>query len=105
MSETINYTIIAEGFKNKAEKKEFIKLCKEFQRGSIGKHNHKVEYIVIDGWRGGGASCEELLKDSFEEWLSKHKYIKVVINCEYVEHAPVEQIIFEKGKWKNEGSN
>jgi len=93
MSELVSYFIQAKGFKDDKEKEEFKELARKFENEVEiyeWQTDKIVEVEVAHGWRGGGMSCEEIVREHFREWLKKHKHVKLYVEITYLEHAPTE---------------
>jgi len=92
MSEVIDYWGIVKNFEP-VEKEEIIRLIKEFQDAEIRcESSEKIEFHVEEGWRGGGASCEDLVKEHFGEYCQMHPHVEFEIYAIYVEHNPCDVI-------------
>ena len=92
MSEMVGYYIMANGFKDKKEKEEYIELAKDFQGAEVREdNNNNVIAEVLNGWRGGGLSCKEILQEHFGEWLREHPHILFHAEVSYLEHCPIEK--------------
>jgi hypothetical protein len=97
MSECIYYGGDLEGVKTE-EWEEVLEHIFKFQEAQLVTENKKNGYIsfhVEDGWRGGGYSCEELIKEHFEDFCKSHPHINLRITAQYVEHAPIEEFKFK----------
>jgi len=98
MSETIHYYGEIMGWKNNQEKKEIellisgSDLLEEAEVHTTSKPNQQVWFDLPDGWRGGGATCEELIKDVFCQFCKMHPHIEVSVTASYVEHSPYDEI-------------
>ena len=95
MGEAIIYRGEVSGFKTEAEFEEFETLVSEFGE------EHDIDYsgeikpetnveVRIDRWRGGGNSCQKLLKNHFGSFFELHPHLKHNWTAEYVEQAPCE---------------
>lgn len=102
MSENIRYYGTLKGFK-KEEQEELAKLCLDFQEAKVDADMESIEFEVSDGWRGGGSTCEDLLKEHFGEYLEKHPHIEFECYCTYVEQAPCEEVKIKGEKVTAEG--
>lgn len=105
MGETVEYDVCASGFKSEAERRSFKSVCEQFQTGDFEEEPDGCIRYVTDGWRGGGMTCEELLRQAFSDWLSEHPHISVTFYCQYPDAAtpPIEMIVVEGSEWRNEG--
>lgn len=98
MSETINYWGRVTGF-NKDEKEEIENVCCNFQEAMLDiVSDEEIVFQVENGWRGGGCSCEQLVKEHFKDFVAKKPHLKIEIHCTYVEHSPCEKITIENEK-------
>lgn len=52
-------------------------------------------FDLIGGWRGGGMSCKELLREVFGLWPKDHPHVKLELWATYVENAPSENITIQ----------
>lgn len=95
MSEAVDYQGEVTGFKDDKEKEEFVSLASGFQNADVENSEEMVYFTVDCGWRGGGQSCEEIVKSHFKKWLDEHKHIKFSVSATYLEQAPTETV-FER---------
>jgi len=96
MSEMIDYYGIVRKFKEK-DVKELRELISQFQDADVTICEMEITFSVPNGWRGGGLSCEEIVKEHFGEFCEKHPHIELEVIANYVEHSPSETITI-KGK-------
>jgi hypothetical protein len=104
MSENIRYELDA-SFSNEEKVNEFSKeKCWNehgFNEIEIIKPKHSPHWTITiinhDGWRGGGSSAEELIREWFGETIKKYrKYIEELdILIEYLDQIPTESICLE----------
>jgi hypothetical protein len=96
MGEKIIYRVALQGVKTKEEWEDFLTLADDFANGweleskSWVNEESFLDLIWEDGWRGGGCTCGEILKNYFQEWLDAHSHIKFEFRAEYVEQVPTE---------------
>lgn len=109
MGETVNYSCEMWGFKSQQELEEFRKLANTFQdleeydEDSWGSKpineneptkkeewEQNFEFRWYDGWRGGGNSCQDFLKQHFGDFLEARPHIKFKFFAEYLEQTPTE---------------
>ena len=87
MSEAVDYSVVAEGFKDGREAQEFVRLCEAHWNDcdAVVEKGLKVEVFQDNGWRGGGLSCEDILRGAFGEWLKEHGHVRATFRCRYPE--------------------
>jgi len=103
------------GWKDETEKQALIELIKEsdllgkaeidFSTWEDTQKGKQVQlyFNLDDGWRGGGATCRELILEVFSEFCKSHPHIDVEVTAYYVEHAPYD-VISIKGEDVSESS-
>ena len=102
MSESIYYSGEMENVKPE-EWNDAIDIINGFQDAQLINENKEKNYLsfqVEDGWRGGGHSCEELIKEHFEEFCKKKPHIDLRVTAQYIEHAPIEEFKFKGNDFK-----
>jgi len=57
-----------------------------------------ITFSLPNGWRGGGASCEEILNRDFKSWMDAHPDIELNVYCYYVELPPYDVVTYNKHK-------
>jgi len=57
-----------------------------------------VRFSLPNGWRGGGASCEDILDADFKSWMTAHPDIELNVYCYYVENPPYDVVRYNKHK-------
>ena len=100
MGERINYSVTVNS-KEKAVIKDLYDCIVENFVGSPNilesDFENDTTFFVEDGWRGGGESCEELLRKWLSDFFKKYPKLNIEVECEYVEHCPVETILIYEG--------
>lgn len=68
-------------------------------------YDKKTKTLEFDftGYRGGGYTCEETLKDMFKLFFKNHPHLRANFECHYIEQPPCEVITYENGKYTNHG--
>lgn len=102
MSETIEYSGNFKGYKPE-EKDELWKLISNFQQqvDEITENEKEIWFTIYDGWRGAGLSCQEIVKNYFEEYAKSHPHIEMVVWAKYVESPPCERFELKGDTFKN----
>ena len=103
MSETIEYSGEFTEIKSEEEMQELWELISDsFNDADIDTDSDKgtLEFVDCDGWRGGGNTCYDLLKEWLSLFFEQHPHIKGTIWARYVEQAPTESFYVENGEIK-----
>ena len=76
--------------KDKEEAKE-VEKCINGIEGlgwEVFRYGDTVEFLESNGWRGGGASCKELLDEWFKPLTEKFPHLGFDVQCTYNDQAP-----------------
>lgn len=105
MSEHVGYEISAGGFRSDTELDGFRALLHDFNGDGYFEEagESPITYVVPNGRRWFGLSCEEIVRDRFGKWFDRHPYVSATFRFTYFEHVPVETLTFDEGRWVNDG--
>ena len=99
MGEKVVYDMEIE-MKTESDAEAFAKELAE-REGIVVGDVSTLRNIVIsnqpEGWRGGGAGCDELIRDEIGDLLEKwkDKIVSMQVWAYYVEHAPYDEFSLE----------
>ena len=97
MSETVDYYGYANNFNNKFEQKSFVRLAKKFQEAKVHIEGLNVSFEVIQGYRGFGLNCGEVLLAHFREWTDKHPQVRITVDVTYTTYHTETEFIRGNG--------
>ena len=93
MSETVRYDITITGFKGVKELND-VKFEIEYNHFFIDFDFRKDEKQLTltfekdQGWRGGGRSCEEIVRDELDNVIEQHPHLVIEVFNQYYDQAP-----------------
>ena len=91
MSENVKYFIDVDGFKSEDKQEKFIDFSRDFMDGfdyTISPKKDKLFLTYNEGWRSGGATCEELFKRFFGDYFTKNSHLNYELSVIYLDQAP-----------------